>query len=72
MPRKHPELTCWQLPDELRQLIVEHTKNGRPAAQDLRFTSNLRDAIASACRKRIFLRRTRPTDGRTVRPRHHR
>src|SRR5438045_390573 len=49
MPRKHEDLICWQLSNELRQLIIEHTKTG-PAARDVRFTSNLRDAIASACR----------------------
>ena len=50
MPKSHTELICWQLADELRQLIIEHTADGTPAARDFRFTSNLRDAIASACR----------------------
>jgi four helix bundle protein len=49
VPRKHTELICWQLADELRQLIIDHTADG-PAAADFRFTGNLRDAIASACR----------------------
>src|SRR5688572_15797292 len=49
MPKSHEELICWQLADELRQLIIEHTETGR-AARDFRFTSNLRDAISSACR----------------------
>jgi four helix bundle protein len=49
MPNKHTDLICWQLADELRQLIIKHTETGRAAA-DWRFTSNLRDAIASACR----------------------
>ena len=49
MPRKHTELVCWQLANELRQLIIDHTADGK-VAQDLRFTSNLRDAISSACR----------------------
>jgi four helix bundle protein len=49
MPKSHTELICWQLSDELRQLIIEHTNSGA-AAKDFRFTSNLRDAIASACR----------------------
>src|SRR5438309_6824126 len=49
MPRKHEDLICWQLSNELRQLIIEQTNDG-PAARDVRFTSNLRDAIASACR----------------------
>ena len=50
MPKSHKELVCWQLADELRQLIIKHTDEGTPAAKDFRFTSNLRDAIASACR----------------------
>jgi four helix bundle protein len=49
MPRSHTELICWQLADQLRQLILTHTESG-PAAKDFRFTSNLRDAIASVCR----------------------
>jgi len=49
MPKSHEELICWQLADELRQLIITHTDSGR-VAQDFRFTSNLRDAISSACR----------------------
>lgn len=50
MPKSHTELICCQLADQLRQLIVEHTADGTTAARDFRFTSNLRDAIASACR----------------------
>ena len=50
MPRDHRELICWQRSDELRQLIIEHTADGTPAARDERFTKNLRDAIGSACR----------------------
>jgi four helix bundle protein len=50
MPKSHTELICWQLADQLRQLIIEHTADGTAAARDFRFTSNLRDAIASACR----------------------
>jgi len=49
MPKSHEELICWQLADQLRQLIIQHTNDGA-AARDLRFTSNLRDAVASACR----------------------
>ena len=49
MPKSHEDLICWQLSDQLRQLIIEHTKAGE-AAKDFRFTSNLRDAISSACR----------------------
>ena len=50
MPKSHKELVCWQLADQLRQLIIEYTDEGTPAAKDFRFTSNLRDAISSACR----------------------
>ena len=49
MARSHEDLICWQLSDQLRQLIIEHTNDGA-AAKDFRFTSNLRDAISSACR----------------------
>lgn len=49
MPKSHKDLICWQLADELRQVIIQNTETG-PAARDLRFTSNLRDAVASACR----------------------
>jgi four helix bundle protein len=48
--RDHEDLICWQLADELRQLVIGHTADGTPAAKDFRFTSNMRDAIASACR----------------------
>lgn len=50
MARNHEELICWRLADELWQLIVASTGEGTAAARDFRFTSNLRDAIASACR----------------------
>jgi four helix bundle protein len=50
MARSHEDLICWQLADELRQMIIRHTAPGTSAAADVRFTSNIRDAIASACR----------------------
>jgi four helix bundle protein len=50
MPRDHEDLICWQLADQLRQLVIAHTDKGTPAGRDVRFTSNMRDAIASACR----------------------
>ena len=50
MPKSHPELICWQLADQLRALVLKHTDEGTSAAKDLRFTSNLRDAVSSACR----------------------
>ena len=50
MPNNHEDLVCWQLADKLRQIIIAETADGKPAARDLRFTNNLRDAIGSACR----------------------
>ena len=50
MARRHEDLICWQLADQLRQLIIKHTADGTPAAKDYRFTSNFRDAISSVCR----------------------
>jgi len=50
MARRHQDLICWQLANELRQLIIKHTADGTSAARDYRFTSNLRDAISSVCR----------------------
>jgi four helix bundle protein len=50
MARRHQDLICWQLANELRQLIIKHTAEGTSAAKDYRFTSNLRDAISSVCR----------------------
>jgi len=49
MPKSHTELICWQLADQLRQLILAHTESGA-VAKDYRFTNNLRDAISSVCR----------------------
>ena len=50
MPNNHEDLVCWQLADSLRQVIIDETADGKPAARDVRFTTNLRDAIGSACR----------------------
>jgi four helix bundle protein len=50
MARRVEDLICWQLADALRQLIITNTAEGTSAAKDFRFTSNLRDAIGSACR----------------------
>ncbi|PYR57773.1 MAG: hypothetical protein DMF85_12690 [Acidobacteria bacterium] len=50
----HTDLICWQLSDELRRLIIEQTADRTAAARDERFRSNLRDAIASACRNPYF------------------
>ena len=50
MARRFEDLVCWQLADQLRQLIIAHTAEGTRAGKDFRFTSNLREAIASVCR----------------------
>ena len=50
MARRHQDLICWQLADQLRQLIIRHTADDTSAGRDYRFTSNLRDAISSVCR----------------------
>jgi len=52
MPKitSHTDLICWQLADQLRQLLLKHTDEHTRAAADQRFTTNLRDAIGSACR----------------------
>jgi four helix bundle protein len=50
MARRHTDLICWQLANELRQIIIKHTKEDTAAGKDYRFTSNVRDAIASVCR----------------------
>jgi 23S rRNA-intervening sequence protein len=50
MANSHTDLVCWQLADQLRQMIITHTADDTGAAQDERFTSNLRDGISSACR----------------------
>lgn len=50
MARRHQDLICWQLSDELRQLIFKHTGEATRAGTDYRFTSNFRDAISSVCR----------------------
>ena len=50
MARRHQDLICWQLADQLRQLIIKHTADGTSAGRDYRFTSNFRDAISSVCR----------------------
>jgi len=50
MAQRHQDLICWQLSDELRQLIFTHTAEGTRAGRDFRFTGNFRDAISSACR----------------------
>ena len=50
MAQRVEDLICWQLADQLRQLIIAHTADGTSGGTDYRFTSNLRDAISSVCR----------------------
>ncbi len=50
MAKRHQDLICWQLANELRQLIIQHTAVGTAAARDCRFASNMREAISSVCR----------------------
>ena len=50
MVRNHEDLICWQVADKLRGIIISRTEPGTPASRDLRFTANIRDAVASACR----------------------
>jgi four helix bundle protein len=50
MPRRHEHLECWKLADQLRKKLIACTGQVRSAERDFRFTSNLRDAISSACR----------------------
>ena len=50
MAKRHQDLICWQLANELRQLIIRYTADGTAAAKDCRFTTNMREAISSVCR----------------------
>jgi four helix bundle protein len=50
MARRVEDLICWQLADQLRQVIISNTAEATPAGKDFRFTSNLRDAISSVTR----------------------
>ena len=63
---------CWQLADQLRQLIIKYTADDTRAGKDYRFTSNFRDAIASVCRNQSegfakFLHRPQKPYFRTAR-----
>jgi four helix bundle protein len=46
---RYQDLVCWQLADELEQLVFELTATG-PAAKDFKFRDQIRDSSCSATR----------------------
>lgn len=72
MARRVEDLFCWQLADQLRQVINKYTADDTRAGKDYRFTNNFRDAIASVCRNQSegfakFLHRPQKPYFRTAR-----
>jgi hypothetical protein len=47
--KRYQDLVCWQLADELEQLVFELTATG-PASRDLKFRDQIRDSSSSATR----------------------
>ncbi len=47
--KRYQDLICWQLADELEQLVFELTATG-PVFRDLKFRDQIRDSSASATR----------------------
>src|SRR5258708_5666800 len=47
--KRYQDLICWQLADELEQLVFELTAQGL-AARDFKFRDQIRDSSASATR----------------------
>jgi four helix bundle protein len=47
--KRYQDLVCWQLADELEQLVFELTATG-PASQDFKFRDQIRDSSSSATR----------------------
>jgi len=47
--KRYQDLICWQLADELEQLVFELTATG-PASRDLKFRDQIRDSSSSATR----------------------
>jgi four helix bundle protein len=47
--KRYQDLICWQLADELEQLVIELTATG-PASRDFKFRDQIRDSSASATR----------------------
>ena len=47
--RRYQDLVCWQLADELEQLVFELTATG-PASKDFKFRDQIRDSSSSVTR----------------------
>jgi len=47
--RRYQDLVCWQLANELEQLVFELTATG-PSSRDFKFRDQIRDSSASATR----------------------
>jgi four helix bundle protein len=47
--KRYQDLVCWQLADELEQLVFELTETG-PASRDFKFREQIRDSSSSATR----------------------
>jgi four helix bundle protein len=47
--KRYQDLVCWQLADELEQLVFELTATG-PASKDFKFRDQIRDSSSSATR----------------------
>lgn len=47
--KRYQDLICWQLADELEQLVFEFTSSG-PASKDFKFRDQIRDSSSSATR----------------------
>jgi four helix bundle protein len=47
--KRHQDLVCWQLADELENFVVELTETG-PASRDFKFRDQIRDSSSSATR----------------------
>src|SRR5215470_1995615 len=47
--KRYQDLVCWQLADELEQLVFELTATG-PSSRDFKFRDQIRDSSSSATR----------------------
>src|SRR5258706_6202952 len=47
--KRYQDLVCWQLADELEQLVLELTATG-PVSRDFKFRDQIRDSSSSATR----------------------
>ena len=50
--KRYEDLVCWQLADELEQLVFELTATG-PASRDLKFRDQIRDSSSSPTRNMV-------------------